>query len=362
MSAQSPQIDKFLNLLIQYKGSDLHIAVGVPPMLRVNGALKRINYDPLTQEQVQFLLEEIMDERQRAIHANELDFDFAYEAKGLGRFRVNAFRQKNGLSAVFRVVPTQIPMPDEINMPHAVRQLSQRHNGLVLITGPTGSGKSTTLATLVDCINRTRACHIITIEDPIEFVHESKKSLISQREIGQHAASFARALRAALREDPDVILVGEMRDLETIQLAVTAAETGHLVLGTLHTASAPKAIDRIIDSFPADQQNQMRVQLAESLAAVVAQQLLPVCNGEGRIAAFEVLIAVPAIRNLIRDNRIHQIPNAMQVHRKEGCQNMDAALAELVRRGLVLESEALARAHDRRTFEMELKKGAQPTS
>lgn len=348
------KIDKFLELLVRHNGSDLHISVGVPPMLRVNGVLKRIEYAPLSQSEVKLWLHQIMTEKQQAAYVSEYDYDFAYEIEGLGRFRVNVFTQRNGLSAVFRVIPAKIPTPDEINMPHAVRKLTQHHKGLILITGPTGSGKSTTLATLVDSINRTRACHIITIEDPIEFVHESKKSLISQREIGQHASSFARALRAALREDPDVILVGELRDLEAIQLAVTAAETGHLVLGTLHTASAPKAIDRIIDAFPADQQNQMRVQLAESLVAVIAQQLLPLRNSGGRIAAFEVLIALPAIRNLIRDNKIHQIYNSMRIHQKDGCQIMDVALADLAKLGKILPEEAFTRAHNRQFIEVEL--------
>lgn len=347
------QIDRFLELLIKFKGSDLHIAVGVPPMLRVDGRLKRVEYEPLTAEQIDFVLREIMDEGQHEDFVKYRDTDFAYE-NAHGRFRVNAFTQKNGRSAVFRVVPTKIPTPDEINMPHAVRQLALRHKGLVLITGATGSGKSTTLAALVDIVNRSRASHVLTIEDPIEFVHQSKRSLVSQREIGQHAHSFARALRASLREDPDVILVGEMRDLETISLAITAAETGHLVLATLHTSSAPQTIDRIIDSFPSEQQEQIRVQLAEGLLAIVAQQLLSRRDGKGRIAAYEVLLNNSAVRNLIRENRHHQLRSVMQMHRKDGMQLMDTALAELVRRGLVEREEALSRATDRRHLEQEL--------
>lgn len=349
------QIDKFLELLIQFKGSDLHIAVGVPPMLRVNGKLKRVDYAPLTAEQVEFVIREIMTEKQRGEFEKFNDTDFAYES-GFGRFRVNAFQQKNGCSAVFRVVPTKVPTPDEINMPHAVRQLALRHKGLVLITGATGSGKSTTLATLVDIVNRSRACHVLTIEDPIEFVHESKKSLVSQREVGQHAQSFARALRAGLREDPDVILVGEMRDLETISLAVSAAETGHLVLATLHTSSAPQTIDRIIDSFPPEQQEQIRVQLADSLVGVVAQQLLPRRDGKGRVAAYEILLNNTAVRNCVREGKPHQLRSIMQMHKKDGMQMMDTALADLVRRGLVEREEALSRATDRRYLEQELAK------
>jgi len=347
------QIDRFLGLLVKVRGSDLHIAVGVPPMLRVNGTLKRVDYDALTVEHVNFLLREIMDEKRKSEFDSYNDTDFAYECEH-GRFRVNVFMQKNGPSAVFRVVPTKIPTPDEINMPHAVRQLALKHKGLILITGATGSGKSTTLATLVDIVNRSRACHVLTIEDPIEFVHKSKKALINQREVGQHAQSFARALRAALREDPDVILVGEMRDLETISLAITAAETGHLVLATLHTYSATKAIDRIIDSFPVEQQQQIRVQLTEGLVAVIAQQLLPRKDNNGRIAAYEVLLSNDAVRHAIRENRIHQLKSIMQMHKKDGCQLMDTALADLVRRGLVDRKEALSRATDQRYLEQEL--------
>lgn len=348
------KIDTLLDALVKTGGSDLHLAVGVPPMLRVNGRLKRVKAPELSANQVNELLREIMAPEIWEEYEQSNDVDFAYEEAELGRFRVNAFYQKNGRSAVFRVVPTQVPSPDEINMPHAVRNLALQHKGLVLVTGPTGSGKSTTLASLVDLINVNRAAHIITIEDPIEFVHNSKKSLVSQREVGQHTESFARALRAALREDPDVILVGEMRDLETISLAVTAAETGHLVLGTLHTMSAIKTIDRIIDSFPSDQQEQIRIQLAEALKAVVAQQLVSRTDNRGRVAAFEVLLSNNAVANLIREKKTHQIGSVMQTSKKTGMQMLDHALIDLVKRRFIDSKEALTRASDRRFMEQEL--------
>ena len=350
------QIDTFLEILVKLEGSDLHLGVDVPPMIRINGKLRRLEYPDLTAEHTAQLLKEIMSEEQRKEFNDRMDLDFAYEIPGFGRFRINAFKERLGDRAVFRTVPEEIPTPDELNMPPSIRQLAQLHKGLVLITGATGSGKSTTLAAMVDLVNSNRHCHIITIEDPIEFVHRSRKSLITQREVGQHAENFSRALRAALREDPDVILVGELRDIETISLAVTAAETGHLVLGTLHTSSAPKTIDRIVDSFPAGQQAQIRVQLSEGLKAVIAQQLLLRRDRKGRVAAFEVLLCNNAVSNQIREAKTHQIPSVMQTSRKEGMQTMDSALMDLVKRNIVHPAEAAARAHSRKSFLQDLRK------
>jgi twitching motility protein PilT len=347
-------IDQFLEVLVSKGGSDLHLAVGVPPMLRINGRLKRIEYPALTQPQVVGLIQEIMTERLLEEYKRELDTDFAYEANAIGRFRVNAFTQKNGAAAVFRVIPTKIPTADDLNLPYAIRQLTMLHKGLVLVTGPTGSGKSTTLAALVNLINQHRHSHILTVEDPIEFVHESKRCLVNQREVGVHTGSFARALRAALREDPDVILVGEMRDLETISLALTAAETGHLVFGTLHTSSAAKTIDRIIDSYSAEQQQQIRVQLAEVLVGVIAQTLVPRRENKGRVGAFEILLNNNAVANMIREAKLQQIRSIILTHKKDGMQLMDTALLDLVKAGEIDEEEALSRAVDRKGMEIEL--------
>jgi twitching motility protein PilT len=349
-----PQIDKFLDALVKLGGSDLHINVGQPPRLRVNGELKRLDYPELTAPQVDFLLREIMPQDKAEEFARTQDLDMAYANDGVGRFRLNALIEKNGPAAVFRVVPTKIPTADELGLPAAIRQLAISHKGLILVTGATGSGKSTTLAALVNLINHNRSCHILTIEDPIEFVHESQKALVRQREVGSHTQSFARALRAALREDPDVILVGELRDPETISLAVTAAETGHLVLGTLHSNSASSSIDRIIDSFPPDQQEQIRVQLSETLRAVITQQLLRRHDGRGRVAAYEILLGNDAIRNLIRENKTFQLPQVMQTQKQKGMVTMDAALMDLVRRDLVDGKEAAQHAHNRGAFEREL--------
>jgi len=353
--ARPNQIDTFLEILVKLKGSDLHLSPGVPPMLRINGKLRRLEYPMLTPQHTEQLLQEIMSPHEASVFMERKDVDFAYEIPDSGRFRVNAMQSRKGFQAVFRTIPSEIPTADELGLPPAVRQLVQLHKGLVLVTGATGSGKSTTLASLIHTINHTRHSHILTIEDPIEFVHESKKSLVTQREVGQNAESFERALRAGLREDPDVILVGEMRDVETISLAVTAAETGHLVFGTLHTSSAAKSIDRIVDSFPAGQQAQIRVQLAESLRCIVAQQLLPRRTGQGRVAAFEVLMANPAISNQIREGKSHQIPSTMQTSRKGGMMMMDDALMLLVKRREIDPGEALSRAHNRKGFREELR-------
>jgi twitching motility protein PilT len=314
--------------------SDLHLSAGQPPLLRVHGDLLRTEHPELAPAEVLALVHTIMNEPQKKTFEAEHEVDFACELEGKGRFRVNVFVQSRGPGAVLRTIPTVIPSLESLNMPPILKELCTRERGLVLVTGPTGSGKSTTLAAMVDVINQTWDAHILTVEDPIEFVHPPKRCLVNQREVGPHTDSFSNALRSALREDPDVILVGEMRDLETISLALTAAETGHLVFGTLHTSSAPKTIDRIIDVFPAGQQGQIRTMLSESLEAVVAQTLLKK-KGGGRTAACEILIGVPAVRNLIREAKLHQIPSAMQTGQRAGMQTLDMALADLVKRGLV---------------------------
>ena len=314
--------------------SDLHLSAGEPPLLRVHGDLVRIEHPAVTPAQVTELVNSIMSDAQRATFEAEHEVDFACELEGKGRFRVNVFVHSRGPGAVLRTIPTKIPALDTLHMPPVLKELCTRERGLVLVTGPTGSGKSTTLAAMVDVINQTWDAHILTIEDPIEFVHPPKRCLVNQREVGPHTNSFSNALRSALREDPDVILIGEMRDLETISLALTAAETGHLVFGTLHTSSAPKTIDRIIDVFPAGQQGQIRTMLSESLEAVVAQTLLKK-KGGGRVAACEVLIGTPAVRNLIREGKLHQITSMMQTGQRLGMQTLDMGLADLVKRGLI---------------------------
>jgi twitching motility protein PilT len=326
------------DLLIQTKekgGSDLHLSAGSKPMMRLHGDLTPIDGEPLSRDGVHKMIYEILNDEQRRTFEEVRDLDFAIELGEIARFRVNVFSQRNGEGAVFRVIPTQIRTFQELNFPEVVQTLALRENGLVLVTGPTGSGKSTTLAAMIDLINATTKKHIITLEDPIEFVHKSKTSLVNQREIGPHSKSFAAALRAALREDPDVILVGEMRDLETISLALTAAETGHLVFGTLHTKSAPKTIDRIIDAFPPAQQQQIRVQLAEALQGVVSQLLMPTKDKKGRVAALEIMVATVAIRNLVRESKTHQMPSAIQTGTQLGMQSLEQALKTLVMQGRV---------------------------
>lgn len=315
--------------------SDVHISSGEPPMIRIHGDMRKIDMPPLMREDVHTLLYNILNDQQRKVYEEHYELDFAIAITGIGRFRVNAFLQNRGESIVFRTIPEKIPLLEQLNMPPIVAELTKKEKGLILVTGPTGSGKSTTLAAMLDLINREYKCHILTVEDPIEFVHKSKNSLVNQRELGSNTHSFANALKSALREDPDVILVGEMRDLETISLALTAAETGHLVLATLHTSSAPKTVDRIIDVFPAEQQQQIRTMLSESLQAVIAQQLIKRKEGVGRIAALEIMIGTPAVRNLIRENKIAQIPSALQTGRQHGMQTMDQALLDLCRNGLV---------------------------
>jgi len=337
-----PSMNDLLRAAAALGASDLHLSAGEAPCLRVSGDLVRMEgQDVLGPEGVTELVYSIMTPEQRAHFEQEHEVDFACELDGSGRFRVNVFVQRRGPGAVLRTIPTQIPTLESLNMPPILQELCTRERGLVLVTGPTGSGKSTTLAAMVDLINRTWDSHILTVEDPIEFVHTSKKCLVNQREVGPHTGSFSNALRSALREDPDVILIGEMRDLETISLALTAAETGHLVFGTLHTSSAAKTVDRIIDVFPGDQQSQIRTMLSESLEAVVAQTLLKK-KGGGRVAACEILVGVPAVRNLIRESKLHQIPSMMQTGQRVGMQTFDSALQDLVKRGLI-DKEALPR-------------------
>ncbi len=349
------QIDQFLKVLVQSGGSDLHLTTGSPPVMRVHGHMQRVKFRELTPKDMETLVYEIMEEEWRMRFLDLMDFDFAYEIEGLARFRVNVFWQRKGLGAVFRTIPSKILTADDLGLPDAVRKMCMLTKGLVLVTGPTGSGKSTTLAAMVDLINETRQDHILTIEDPIEFTHPNKKCLVNQREIGTNTRSFASALRAALREDPDVILVGEMRDRETIELGITAAETGHLVFGTLHTNSAPKTVDRIIDVFPADQQDQIRAMLAESLKGVISQVLLRRKDGKGRVAAQEIMVGTSAISNLIRENKIHQIPSIIQTGKKDGMQLLDQHILEFLMSGVIDATEAYMKANNKQAFRQHLK-------
>jgi len=329
-----PTIHELLRETIEKGASDLHLSAGEPPRLRIDGDLIRTEHPTLDAVAVSELVATIMSPDQRQHFATEHEVDFSCALPNIGRFRVNVFLHGRGPGAVLRAIPTTIPSLESLGMPPILTELCKRERGLVLVTGPTGSGKSTTLAAMVDLVNSTRDGHILTVEDPVEFVHEPKRCLVNQREVGVHTGSFGTALRSALREDPDVILVGEMRDLETIALALTAAETGHLVFATLHTSSAPKTVDRIIDVFPAGQQSQIRTMLSESLEAVVTQHLLKK-KGGGRVAACEILIGVPAVRNLIREGKLHQIPSAMQTGQQVGMQTYDMAVADLQKRGLI---------------------------
>lgn len=329
------RIDEILALMTEREASDLHIASGSAPYLRIHGEMVKLNYKDVTPEVCQALIFEILSEPQRESFLDNWDLDCSYSLKGVGRFRVNVFRQRKGVGAAFRLIPEQIKTIQELGLPENLENLINVSEGLVLVTGPTGSGKSTTLASLIHTINVNQRAHIITIEDPIEFVHHNEQSLINQREVSSHTKSFHQALRAALREDPDVILVGEMRDLETISLALTAAETGHLVLATLHTNSATKTVDRIIDVFPETQQAQIRVMLSESLKGVVAQSLVSRGDGQGRAAVVEVLVNTPAVANLIREGKTFQISSSMQTGQVHGMVTFEAAINDLVRKGIV---------------------------
>jgi twitching motility protein PilT len=342
-------ITQLLSFAVKNNASDLHLSAGVPPIIRVDGDVKRVNMPALTHKEVHSMVYDIMNDKQRKDYEDFLETDFSFEIPNLARFRVNAFNQNRGAAAVFRNIPTEILSLDDLGAPKIFKDISMQPRGIVLVTGPTGSGKSTTLAAMVNYINNTKPDHIITIEDPIEFVHESAKSLINQREVHKDTLGFTEALRSALREDPDVVLVGEMRDLETIRLALTAAETGHLVFGTLHTSSAAKTIDRIVDVFPAAEKDMVRAMLSESLRAVISQTLLKKTGG-GRVAAHEIMIGTPAIRNLIREGKIAQMYSAIQTGQAAGMQTLDQCLQELLRKGLISREEARFRATNKESF------------
>jgi len=343
-------ISDLLAFSVKNKASDLHLSAGLPPMIRVHGDVRKINVPTMDHSQVHDLVYDIMNDGQRKIYEETLECDFSFEIPNLARFRVNAFNQQRGSAAVFRTIPSKVLTLEQLNCPPIFKDIAQNPRGLVLCTGPTGSGKSTTLAAMVDFVNENEFGHILTVEDPIEFVHVTKKCLINQREVGPHTLSFSNALRAALREDPDVILVGEMRDLETIRLAMTAAETGHLVFGTLHTSSAAKTIDRIIDVFPAQEKEMVRSMLSESLRAVISQTLCKTKDGQGRIAAHEIMIGTPAIRNLIREAKVAQMYSAIQTGSNIGMQTLDQNLKELVQRNIVSVGEARSKATNKDSF------------
>ncbi|CAD5379068.1 transporter [Pseudomonas sp. OF001] len=336
-------ITELLAFSAKQGASDLHLSAGLPPMIRVDGDVRRINLPPMEHKQVHALIYDIMNDKQRKDYEEFLETDFSFEVPGVARFRVNAFNQNRGAGAVFRTIPSRVLSMEDLGMGEVFKKVSDVPRGLVLVTGPTGSGKSTTLAAMLDYINNTKYHHILTIEDPIEFVHESKKCLVNQREVHRDTLGFAEALRSALREDPDIILVGEMRDLETIRLALTAAETGHLVFGTLHTTSAAKTIDRIVDVFPAEEKSMVRSMLSESLQAVISQTLLKKVGG-GRVAAHEIMIGTPAIRNLIREDKVAQMYSAIQTGGALGMQTLDACLKTLVTKGLVSREAAREKA------------------
>lgn len=342
-------ITELLSFTVQQGASDLHISAGMPPVIRVDGDVRRIKLPSLDHKQVHSLVYDIMNDKQRKEYEETLEADFSFEVPGLARFRVNAFNQNRGAGAVFRTIPSKVLTLDDLGMGKVFQELSDKPRGLVLVTGPTGSGKSTTLAAMVDYINDSRSDHILTIEDPIEFVHESKKCLVNQREVHRDTHSFSNALRSALREDPDIILVGEMRDLETIRLALTAAETGHLVFGTLHTTSAAKTIDRVIDVFPAAEKDMIRSMLSESLMGVISQTLLKKQNG-GRCAAHEIMIGTPAIRNLIREDKVAQMYSAIQTGAGFGMKTLDQSLQELMQKGLISRETARERAANPQQF------------
>ncbi|HRL01230.1 MAG TPA: type IV pilus twitching motility protein PilT [Vitreoscilla sp.] len=329
------QITDLLAFSVKNKASDLHISTGLPPMIRVHGDVRRINLPAANQEQVFDMITDVMNDNQRKIFQQNLETDFSFELPNIARFRVNAFMSNRGPAAVFRTIPSTVLTLEQLNAPKVFEKISDTPRGLVLVTGPTGSGKSTTLAAMINYINENHPAHILTIEDPIEFVHQSKKALVNQRELHEHTHSFANALRSALREDPDVILVGEMRDPETIGLALTAAETGHLVFGTLHTTGAAKTVDRIVDVFPAGEKEMVRSMLSESLRAVISQTLLKTKDGSGRVAAHEIMLSTPAVRNLIRENKIAQIGSVMQTGQQHGMQTLDQCLQNLVRRNQI---------------------------
>ncbi|EXJ12381.1 MULTISPECIES: type IV pilus twitching motility protein PilT [Nitrincola] len=342
-------ITELLSFAVQQGASDLHLSAGMPPVIRVDGDVRRIKLPALDHKQLHTLVYDIMNDRQRKEYEENLEVDFSFEVPKLSRFRVNAYNQHRGAAAVFRTIPSRVLTMDDLGLGKVFQDLSSKPRGLVLVTGPTGSGKSTTLAAMIDFINNTRSDHILTIEDPIEFVHESKKCLINQREVHRDTHSFSNALRSALREDPDVILVGEMRDLETIRLALTAAETGHLVFGTLHTTSAAKTMDRIVDVFPAAEKSMVRSMLSESLQGVISQTLLKRLSG-GRVAAHEIMVGTPAVRNLIREEKVAQMYSAIQTGAAFGMKTLDQSLSELVSKGIISRDAAREKANSPASF------------
>jgi twitching motility protein PilT len=349
------KIDSFFNLMFEQKASDVHLSAGNNPMLRINGELQRVEHPPLDNDELKSMLYEIAPEYKIKIFEENGDVDFGYEIPNISRFRANFFNQKNGIGAVFRQIPSKVLSFEDFEkfdapLPPVLKKFAMLRKGLVVVTGPTGSGKSTTLATMIDYVNKNRRDHIITMEDPIEFVHESKNCLVNQREIGMHTKSFSAGLKGALREDPDVVLIGEMRDLETIEMAIMAANTGHLVFGTLHTPSAAKTVDRIIDVFPADQQNKIRTTLSESLKGIVAQNLFKRIDKKGRVAALEILVFTTAIANLVREGKTHQIPGMIQVGKRLGNQPLDDAIMEHVRMKRISPEEAYEKSLDKRKF------------
>ncbi len=343
-------IKELLTTTKEKDASDLHISVGSPPILRINGKLNKLNLPELNRQNVHEMIYSIISDKQKEKYEALHELDFSFELEDLTRFRINIFKTRRGEAAAFRLIPEKIKSLSELNLPEEISVFTKKPKGFVLVTGPTGSGKSTTLASLIDIINEERYEHIITIEDPIEFIHKHKNCVIDQREVGIHTDSFAYALRSALRQDPDVILVGEMRDLDTISMAVTAAETGHLVFSTLHTNSASETIERIINVFPPHQQYQIRMQVAESLLGIVAQSLLPTIDEEGRVPAIELMIATPAVRNIIREEKIHTLPTTIQMGRKEGMISLDQSLKELMVEGKISREEAIKRAIDKKVF------------
>jgi twitching motility protein PilT len=343
-------ISELLAFSVKNKASDLHLSAGLPPMIRVHGDVRRINLPPLEHKDVHAMIYDIMNDSQRKQFDEHLECDFSFDLPGLARFRVNAFNQDRGAAAVMRTIPSRVQSLEELHAPRAFADMALKPRGLVLVTGPTGSGKSTTLAAMVDHVNNNLYGHVLTIEDPIEFVHESRKCVINQREVGPHTLSFSNALRSALREDPDVVLVGELRDLETIRLALTAAETGHLVFGTLHTSSAAKTIDRVVDVFPAAEKEMVRAMLSESLVAVISQCLLKTKDGSGRVAAHEIMMGTAAIRNLIRENKVAQMYSTIQTGSQFGMQTLDQCMLDLVRRNTITAAEARSYAKTPENF------------
>jgi twitching motility protein PilT len=349
------KIDAFFKLMHDQGASDLHLVSGQPPALRINGEMERIKYKVLDNDMLRSMLYEIAPEEKVKVFEESGDVDFGYEIPGLARYRANFFMQKYGVAAVFRQIPSKILTAEQLGLPGVIPKLAMLPRGLVLVTGPTGSGKSTTLAAIIDVANRSRKDHIITVEDPIEFVHQSQGCIVNHREVGLHTRTFSAALRGALREDPDIIMVGEMRDLETISLAIEAASTGHLVFGTLHTSSAAKTVDRVIEVFPANQQEQVRSTLADGLRAVVAQVLFKRVDKKGRCAALEIMIATPAVRNLIREAKTFQIPSSIQTGKRYGMQLLDDAIMELLNKGKIHPDDAYAKANDKGKFRPFLK-------